>query len=200
MNRLLLRVLVLTITFICGFGVDFLVSRRWVKRAAKVESIELVTPTVTEPKYVQVVQAATAPTPAPNLILDFDEKQFLPDGGYYIIGPVPTALQEFRSLELYSGFHDEPPMGYIGVDIYLDGRHQAGPAVFALVTERRLFFVTSSTTEGNEYRFDGEFLRKDVGSGADQNISVLRGKLTKTKKGRKLVERLVNFRFEYTGC
>jgi hypothetical protein len=74
-------------------------------------------------------------------------------------------------------------------------------ANFALVTERKLFFVTSKGTESEfEYRFDGEFVKTDFEEFADKNIEVLRGTLTKTKDGRKIAEHTVSFRMEHLGC
>lgn len=200
MKRILLRVLLMTIAFACGLGIHDLVSS-FQAVPARMDRTETVTPTVVEAQPEPIVQALPLPTPPPNLILDYDAKKFLPDGGYYVLGSMPKEFREFSSLEVYSGTHDDPPVGYVGVSTHSHDRYDSQPAVFALVTERRLFFVTSSANgDGYEYRFDGEFLRRDIGSVADKKISVLRGKLTKTKKGRKIAEALVNFRFEYVGC
>ena len=73
--------------------------------------------------------------------------------------------------------------------------------MFALITNRRLVFATSKSSDtGIEYRFEGDFLRTDFEFVDGKKIAVLRGVLTRSKDGRALVERTVSLRFEYMGC
>jgi hypothetical protein len=90
-------------------------------------------------------------------------------------------------------------LGSVAVGTMDNGEYDYQNAIFALVSERRVFLVTPAFEEGFEYRFDGEFLRPDLWS-VNQNIAVLRGTLTKTRKGRKVAERVVSLRFEEDQC
>ena len=79
--------------------------------------------------------------------------------------------------------------------------YDEAPATFAFVTERRVFFVTSPlATKHFEYRFDGEFVRKDFDNVAGTNKAVLRGTLTKTRNGRTVAQHEFTFRMEFEGC
>jgi hypothetical protein len=62
--------------------------------------------------------------------------------------------------------------------------------------------VTRQSADGIEYRFDGEFLHRDLSAVANkENTPVLRGTLTKIKNGQKVAEAKVSFWLEQShGC
>lgn len=198
MKRLLIHVLLMTITFGFGLGLDWLVPKRKVNNARPIEKVDLVMPQVVAVPPLSGVAPAT--TPKPMLIFDYDPSRFTPDGVYFINGPTPHEFREFNAFDLSWGGIKGELSGYVGMQTYSNNEYGGQPAVFALVTERRLFFVTSRFENGIEYRFDGEFLLRDIESNADKAISVLRGKLTKTKNDQKIAERVLDFRVRLIGC
>jgi len=115
---------------------------------------------------------------------------------------MPSEFADFYSIELDLTGAEPSYNGYISVNTTsAPDRYDAARATFALVTERRIFFVTSPTRESEvEYRFDGEFLTKDLSSVESKDKVALRGTLTKTKNGRKVAECVVSFRVEHLGC
>jgi len=200
MRRLLVHFLLMIITFAIGLGADWLFSERQVDcNRPPLENPVLVTPKVVESQPPAVLASPVA-TPTPVLIFDYDQSRFSPEGIYYINGEIPHGFEDFNGFDLSRGEIAGQPSNYIGVQTLANNVYSGHPAVFALVTERRLFFITSRSEEGFEYRFDGEFLRKNVQSNAGKGVSVLRGKLTKIKDGREVAERLLNFHLEHDGC
>jgi len=203
MRRAVLWIIVIMTTFMIGIGFD---------RAVRTFVASQI-PSPAEPKPVaiylpepasEVTQtiASTTPTapdkPKPTFILDFNRDKFWPWADFQAIGPLPTTF-EIDSIQVgINGFSTHP--GFIGVDSTQDS-HQSANAVFALVTERRLFFVTERMPDSEfEYRFDGEFLHTDFEGLAGTNTPVLRGILRKTKNGRTIAECTVSFRAERLGC
>jgi hypothetical protein len=196
MKRLLPQMLVMAITF--GLGLSF----AWILAkppgpAAKVEPVA--------PKVVETVVPVFVPTPfptptPPTFVLDYDPKSFYPDGTYYIIGKKPKEFRELDSFEMWFDPENPQQFGNITAYVVTDTTSAGQNAVFGFVSKRRLFFVTQESTKGFAYRFDGEFVRTDTENVEGTNIVVMRGKLTKSKKGRTIVERVVSFRLERHSC
>ena len=196
MKRLLPQMLVMAITF--GLGLSF----AWIVSTppAPVAKVELVAPKVVE-TVVPVVVPTPFPTPAPpTLVLDYDPKSFYPDGSYYIIGKKPKEFRELHSFEMWFDPENPQQLGNITAYVVTNTSSAWQNAVFGFVSKRRLFFVTQESANGFAYRFDGEFMRTDTESVEGTNIVVIRGKLTKSKKGRTIVERVVGFRLERDSC
>lgn len=194
MRSLLLHVLLMIITFAMGLGVDWL----FLERRVECNRGLAVNPVLVTPKVVEAQSPAVLPTPV--LIFDYDRSEFKPDGLYLFNDKTPQDFREFHGFDLWWADVNNQTPGYIGVQTFWDNVYTTHPAAFALVTKQRLFFLTSRSEAGFEYKFDGEFLRKDIGSYAIEGTTVLRGKLTKFKDGRKVAERMVSFRWEYHGC
>ena len=95
---------------------------------------------------------------------------------------------------------DESSRDYVWFSVFDERGNTDLWASFALVTERRLFFVTQPTDQGFVYRFDGEFLRRGVIFDSDEGEPVLKGTLTKSKNNRTLVEWPVKFKVIHQGC
>jgi hypothetical protein len=116
------------------------------------------------------------------------------------LGKKPKQFRDFEYLYIET---------YQGKDGHLTGNAVIGSksekdffyqsAVFLLVTEKRLVLVTEPTGLGFEYRFDGEFLRGGVLADAGEGKAVISGRLTKTKNGRRIAERVVKFQVEQHG-
>ncbi|HEX7330500.1 MAG TPA: hypothetical protein VF290_03320 [Pyrinomonadaceae bacterium] len=211
MKRVILRVVAMLLTFALGVTVTWLILWREVEEPDPPCKVELVSPealvnriesiaSITPITPVATVPAPAA-TPKPHFILDYDPEMFNPYGMYYIMGPKPKEFASFDSFEVVLiGLADDP--GYISVFTNSEKYNSdSTSAVFAFVTERRLAFATAPTVNSKvEYRFEGEFLRTDFDAVAGRNKAVLRGTLTRSKNGRKLVESTVTFRMEHHGC
>lgn len=211
MKRMILRVVVLLLTFVVGVAAYGLFLRRALNDTRTPCKVEVVSPdalvarieSIASLRPIPPVAPLPAPTPKPHYILDYDPETFNPYGVYYMLGPKPKEFAKFESIELgIYGDYTEP--GYIRIysqSVYKDDYNDEAEAVFALVTKDRLVFATSKNLEaGVEYRFEGEFLRTNFHSVAGRNTPVLRGVLTRSKDGRKLAEATVSFRFEHLGC
>ncbi len=75
------------------------------------------------------------------------------------------------------------------------------PASFGVITDKRLFFTFSLTPKSDfEYRLEGDFVRTDFEAMDGKDKVVVRGTLTKYKRGKRIAETNVSFRFEYMGC
>lgn len=199
MKNIVFKLAFTILTFAVGVGFDRVVS---LDRQPQIQNLEPITPKIVELQTESVVPAAAVPTPTPNLIFDYDPEKFSPDGIYYIMGRKPVAFADFEMFELGLAANlDGRISGYVEILVNSNDNSYFQSALFALVTERRVVFVTPPLSEdGFEYRFDGEFLRRNLASVAGQNKAVLRGTLTKTKQGRKIAERKVSFRVEHHGC
>lgn len=205
MKRMILRVGVMLLTFVLGVIAYQLIIERVSNNASLISKHEAVSTAAPAPPVVPVVPVATplpAAMPKPHIILDYDPEMFNPYGMYYLMDPKPKEFAKVEGISLGvfgSGDNDE---SYIAVNTrneyenYFDS-----PAVFALVTGRRVILATSDTPgSGVEYRFEGEFLRTDFNAVAGKNTPVLRGVLTRSQNGKTLAERTVTFRFEHLGC
>jgi hypothetical protein len=197
MRRAVLWIIVIMTTFMIGIGIDRAVEYFVVS--------ELPAPADPQPVavYFPDTRNEIVTTLAkPNLILDFDPEKFSPSGYLEIMKPAPQDFKdlEYIALELYKGENGESPVNiYVSIGKALD-HHELASADFALVTEQTLYFTTApSDLNGFQYKFDGEFLVRDFESVAGKNIATVRGKLTKSKKGRVLAEHEVILGF-YLGC
>lgn len=192
MRRAVLWIIVIMTTFMIGVGIDRAVEHFLTSQM----------PTPAEP--VAMVQTMVSATPAapekprPTIILDFNRDQFWPWADFRVIGSLPKTF-EIDSIQVgINGLGTHP--GFINVNSTQDS-HQAASAVFALVTEHRLFFITERMPNSEfEYRFDGEFLRTDIERQMATYRTVLSGTLTKTKNGQTIAECKVSFRAERLGC
>jgi len=196
MKRIALQLLVGMLTFSSGIAIQrILFTEKRVEPTPQVEQVETV-------KYIEVPVPASIPSPTPNLILDYNPAKFDPYGYYTIIGKKPKGFHDFDSLSL-SVYESEQGVGSGGIYVTTAVEHENNDgqsAVFGLVTQQRLFFVTAPFESGFEYRFDGEFLRGNVVADAGPRKAVLRGTLTKTKNGKKIAKCVVEFRVEHMGC
>ncbi len=203
MKRLILKKLVVAVlTFSFGVAVDrILTHERHVDRAPQIQALEPVAPKVVEAPPEAIAGPTSVASPTPNLILDYDPRKFVPYGSYYISGRKPKGFSEFDSLYLELWENAGHLTGSIAVQTHSNDVYGSEAAAFGLVTEKRLYFATAPLSEDTiGYRFDGEFLQGNVVSNAPETKVVLRGKLTKWKKGRKIAECMVNFRIEVDGC
>jgi hypothetical protein len=136
------------------------------------------------------------------MVLDYNPEKFYLWGVFYMTGNAPKEFADFDCIEAAVNGNNNAHPGYITLYTRSDENHyDNAPATFALVTERRLFFVTSRARDSEfEYRFEGEFLRDDYYVLAGKNKAVLRGTLTKMKNHRTIAQRKVSFRMEDLGC
>ena len=117
------------------------------------------------------------------------------------MGPKPKEFADIDTIEAMLSPEVEEYPGHISVSTLNGDEYDSAAANFALVTEQRFFFATEKLDKGDfEYRFDGEFLRKDFDAVAGKNKAVLRGTLTKMKNGRAVAQHEFTFRMEYMGC
>ena len=196
MKYLILRLLIAVLTFSAGLGLDrFLTSRP--------NQLERATPNVSyEPIAAEAAIAAPMPVspPKPTLIFDYDLDKFDPQAHYVLTGKSPKGLSRDDSFFIKIWHMDDTPDDSVWFSILDEQGNTDLWASFALVTERRLFFVTQPTDEGFVYRFDGEFLRRGYVFDSAEGEVVLKGTLTKTKDNRTLVEWPVKFKVVHQGC
>ncbi len=207
MRRFILWIAAILITFAIGVGAE----RLWwhfFAAAPVTPVIEPATVDVAVPQREVVLASAPAPAPEPapspkqNLVLDSDEDYNL-SAYFYIIGSKPKEFADIDSLSIWLNPASDKYPGeiYVYTRFFEESHYDSAPATFALVTERRIFFVTSQLTDKHfEYRFDGEFVRKDFDKVAGTNKVVLRGTLTKTRNGRTIAQHEFTFRMENEGC
>jgi hypothetical protein len=193
---LIIRLLIAVLTFSAGLGFDRLLTLR-------PNQLERATPNASyEPITAEAVIAAPMPVipPKPTLIFDYDPDKFSPVADYAFTGKRPKGLAWDDSFFIEIWHWDESSRNYVGFSVFDERGNTDLWASFALVTERRLFFVTQPTDEGFVYRFDGEFLRRGVIFDSAEGEPVLKGKLTKSKNNRTLVEWPVKFKVIHQGC
>ena len=187
------------LTFVAGVGSERLfVTKTPVKptQTPRIEQLQTV-PILLPPTAAFAPAPPVSNTPAATLFIDYPRKRFDPNGTYVPIGPM-KGLSEFGAFWIEAYQPEEK--GYLFASIREDENYRELEMKFALATERRLFFATESTEDGIEYRFDGEFLRGNVIADAPEGKAVLKGTLTKTKRGRKVAEAVVKFGIEVDGC
>jgi hypothetical protein len=211
MKQMILRVVVMLLTFALGVVAYGLILQRAANKASAPLCVQAVSPAPLEPVKALVAPAVPAAvvappvpvaTPKPHFILDYDPDTFYPYGMYYLMDPKPKDFENLDGFELgQNGYADDVPAYIMVIKRYPDESTGSTSAVFGLVTKRRLVFATAKSADtGIEYRFEGEFLRTDFDFVTNKDKAVLRGVLTRSKDGRTLVERTVSFRFVYMGC
>ncbi len=196
MKHLILRLLLALLTFSAGLGLDRLLTSRPIQ-------LERVTANVsTAPIAAEAVIARPMPVspPKPTLIFDYDPKKFWPVAHYAFTGKRPKGLSWDDSFFIKIWHWDDSSHDYVWFSVFDERGNTDLWASFALVTERRLLFVTQPTDEGFVYRFDGEFLRRGVIFDSAEGEVVLKGTLTKSKDNRTLVEWPVKFKVIHQGC
>jgi hypothetical protein len=202
MKHLVIRFAVALLTFTLGLAVQ----RVLISRTPEPRQVQNVEPMV--PQTLSIHASATPfatslplPMPSPQLIFDYKQAKFNPSVTYLPVGQLPREFREVYGFEIAADEVRGETIGSLVLYTHMSDRQEGQDAQFALVTERRVFFVTSSPAEGDfEYRFDGHFLRGSPLAWADTNTAVLRGTLTKTLNGLKVSECAITFRAEYWGC
>ena len=211
MKQMILRVVVMLLTFTLGVVVYGLMLQRAANKASAPLCVQAASPAPLEPVKASVAPdvpaAVVGPpvpvaTPEPHFILDYDPDTFDPYGMYYLMDPKPKDFENLEGFELgQSGYGDGLPAYIMVIKRYPDESTGSTTGVFGLITKRRLVFATEKSLDtGVEYRFEGEFLRTDFDAVANKDKAVLRGVLTRSKDGRTLVERTVTFKLVYMGC
>ena len=198
MKRIIIGVVVLLITFGFGVGVDRLI---WARSKVSTPTVEAVPAAIVQPVAEPV--ATVRSNPESKIILDYDDEMFYPNGTYSILGPTPKEFAEFYSFETdYSHYVHDQPVGYISVNTKAGGgTFDSHSAVFGLITQRRVVFMTGPDPKTEfEYLFDGEFIRSDFDVVANKDKAVVRGTLTKMKRGQKIAERVLSFSMFQHGC
>lgn len=206
MKRFLFYGLVMLVTFALGCGLEQVIRYRLANEVAPVAQLppaeQYIIPFPATPVTPAAAVNAEPSQPTPTLIFDYDRKKLIRFGIFYVHGRAPRDFADFHSIELDLIGAEPPYDGYISINTVSGvDQYDSAKAQFAFVTERRLFFVTSPTRgSGVEYWFDGEFLTNNLHSMQGKNKAALRGKLTKTKNGRKIAERVISFLVEHMGC
>ena len=138
---------------------------------------------------------------APQVVFDYDPRQFNPRGDYFILGRKPKEFREFDCLELAIDDNGGEVLGQVMIQTYAEQTYSAIYAVSGLVNEKGISIVAQPVFEEDVgYRFEGEFLQQGVLWRAGKSRAVLKGRLSKIKRGEKIAEALVRFRIEYLGC
>jgi len=197
MKTLLLCLLTPLFTFSLGMGVDRVFSQRPIEAAPTVvKTREEVTPEAAP--AATAIETPILPTPGLTLVLDNPTKILGNYAAFSIIGPKPREFPYFDFIEVALSVEGLPD--FISVYESTSETSYEYHTSFAVVTNRKLFFVTSQTDSGFEYRFDGEFVRTDFERISGKKEVALRGTLTKTKDGQTVAERFVNLDMNYLGC
>ena len=197
MKQLFVRLVVALLTFTTGVGLDQPLS----SKPARVEIARPIGRVVAEP----VVAAARTPacaslvTPKPMLIFDYDPERFWPVADYAFTGKRPRGVSRDDSFFITIWQVDQAD-DYVSLSIFDDRGNTDLRASFALVTDRRLFFVTQPSADGFIYRFDGKFLKGGVIYDAPEGNAVLSGTLTTSKNGRTVAEWPMKFVVVKEGC
>jgi len=202
MKRILVRLFVAVVAF--GFGVA--VDRVVISRSPASPPVNQVVPTVaTTTKADESCHTTTyfpLPLGASNRIalLDYDLAQFDPTGTYFPLRPLPKEFADVADFGLTVNQVDGEVWGAGYVGTQTDRKYNFPAVEFMLLTERRVFFVTSAREDnGFAYRFEGEFLANPAAQ-MDSGKAVVRGTLSKTKNGRTVAECEATFDVKYLGC
>ena len=193
-KHIILRLLLALLTFSAGVGLHRLTSKR--KPVEKSAISEL----------YRSSRASVAPTshflfrgesvlPSSRVICDYNPAKFDPVAELHAVGKKKKCLAAVSFLLLSTGTD-----GQVTVSISDLGGQETPETKLALVTDRRLFFVTDQTSDGFEYRFDGEFLLSGTLYEAPEGKVVLKGTLTKSKNGRAVVEWPLKFEVVQDRC
>ena len=200
MKRIILGLAAMLMTFGLGVGMYRLI---WVRSEVSTPTVETVPAAIVEP----VAELAPVVTPVParpesRIILDYDDETFYPNGGYSFLGATPKEFVEVDSFVLeYSEFVDDQLVPAITVITKHGDDYESNVATFGRVNERGVIFFTSPNgLTGFEYFFEGEFIRTDFDKVNGREKAVLRGTFIKLQRGKKVAERIVNFRIERHDC
>ena len=203
MKSVLLYLVAPLITFTLGVATNRLLTKPPVVQTPPQPIVERLTdiPAPVAQSYAPAPQAQSEAAPIPTFILDYPKNPVGISGTFYIMGKKPKEFADFNFIEVYIPGDRDVNTASISVLGEFNEVWNSFNASFTLVTEQKLFFVTSKGTESDfEYRFEGEFVRTDFEKVANKNVEVLRGTLTKTKDGRKIAERKFSFHLEQHGC
>jgi hypothetical protein len=197
-KQLFLRLIAALLAFSIGVGLDRLVNSK--PAQGKKPPIVSSQPLSSGAAY-SVVAAAPTPlsTPKPTLIFDYDAGKFWPEGNYAIVGKRPKGFSrdDYFFIEIWQGDHTDEHVWFSVLD---DRGNTDLSASFALVTDKRLFFVTQPSSDGFVYRFDAEFLRRGAIYDAPERKAVLKGTLTISKDNRTVAEWPMRFGVVHDGC
>lgn len=198
MKRIALRVLVAIFAFGFGVVIDRVFSRPQAHR--QVEQVQPVISPAVPACPAPTGYAVYSVTPPAQSIFDYNPRKFDPRGSFYPLTPLPKEFAEVSYFELAIDEEDGEVWGSAYIQAHTDTSYEFPNAQFLLITERRVFFVTSASEEtGFAYRFDGEFLANPA-SRMDSGKAVVRGTLSKSKNGRTVAECKVSFDVQYLGC
>jgi hypothetical protein len=208
MKRIVLRLTVAVVAFGFGVAVDRVATSR-VPAQANVEPM-IATTTVpaneTEAGDETDCHSATPPFPLPAdaphpiVLLDYDLAKFEPSGSYFPLQPLPKEFGDIEWFELNVNQEAGEVWGSAYVQTQADNVNDFPNAEFLLITERRVFFVTSAGKDtGYAYRFEGKFLANPTFQ-MDTGKAVVRGTLSKMKDGRTVAECEASFEVEYLDC
>lgn len=198
MKRLLIHLLVSTLTFTVGISGHSIFKR---ERVVQIPKPPMVKPMARPVREAPTPVKANTSTAASKIVWDYDVDRFNPRGDYSILGPKPKQFREFEGVELSVYPDSGKPVGDVSIEIVVNQTYEGQYAVSGLVTEHGLSFSTISVTDSQcDYAFDGYFLRTGVLSSARKHEAVLEGQLTKSKNGVRLAAAKVRFRVEYLGC
>jgi len=205
MKRLIVHLVIALVTFFIGVTAMLVLTES--RRSTPDTNPQEVNPlTQNVPEASAVFNSAS---PVPEFILDYDPEEFNPRGTYFIHGRKPKELREFDCFELVVEERDGRASGdaalytkYFGKneDYHITTGNGDYTITGSLSKDRLAFVATPKSEEDFEFRFDGNFLKGGMVSGAGANKAVLKGRLTKLKDGVKVAERDVKFRVEYLGC
>jgi hypothetical protein len=138
---------------------------------------------------------------ADEFFLDYNPKEFMPRGDYFILGKKPKDFREFDVFELAVDEIDGKASGSALFVTDSNGMQNSYYTVSGRVTKKQLTFIAMPKSEEDfEYRFNGHFLKDKWVYTAKKNQAVVKGKLIKLKNGIKIAESPVKFRIEYLGC
>jgi hypothetical protein len=194
-KHLIPRLTIALLTFSVGIGTDLLLASK-PKPIEKTSQIPISEPMGFIPVTAPSLPAIPIPE-TPKIICDYDPTKFDPTASLYVLSQKPKTFGDNDLfLEIFA-LADDP---VARVEIVNLGGNETPPTEFALITDRRFFFVTRQTSDGFEYRFDGEFLRRGVLYEAPEGKAVLKGTLTKSRNGRTVTEWALKFGVVYDGC
>ena len=194
MKHLILRLLLALLTFSAGVVLHRITSKRKpVERSATFELYRSSRVSVAPTSHF--LFRGESVLPSPRVICDYDPANFDPVAELHAVGKKNKSLAAVSFLLLSTGTDTQ-----VTVSISDLGGHETPDTKFALVTDRRLFFVTDQTSDGFEYRFDGEFLQSGILYEAPEGKVVLKGTLLKSKNGRTVVEWPLKFEVVQDQC
>jgi hypothetical protein len=158
MKQMILRVVVMLLTFALGVVAYGLILQRAANKASAPLCVQAVSPAPLEPVKALVAPAVPAATLKPHFILDYDPDTFYPYGMYYLMDPKPKDFENLDGFELGHGYADDVPAYIMVIKRYPDESTGSTSAVFGLVTKRRLVFATAKSADtGIEYRLKASF-------------------------------------------